>query len=533
MSTKLNKLLIANRGEIAIRVQRTATEMGLKTVTVFTDDDRNSLHAQVADQSFQLKGTGAAAYLDIDRIIRVSQENECDAIHPGYGFLSENADFAEACIKSGITFVGPSPHAQRLMGDKLQAHSLADANQISVLPASGVLTSTSEAIEFIRSNESNPVILKAVTGGGGRGMRIVHHVDEVSSALERGSAEARAAFGSGALYAEMLIEHALHIEVQILGDNHGEISHLGERDCIIQRRHQKIVEVAPSPQLPPSLRERILADAVKLANAAKYNNLGTFEFLVNGENLNDNSDYYFIEANPRLQVEHTVTEEVTGVDLVRTQIEIAEGKSLAELGLNSSNAPESRGFAIQLRVNMETLQPDGVALPKAGTLTSFLPPVGPGVRIDTFGYEGYSTSSLYDSLLAKLIVHNGQPNLNSVVKRAASALGEFVIVGVDTNLGTLMNMMALESISDGRMYTRFIDDNLASLLKERRLATKPSSSDRKIELAGAQVDARDPLAVLSKGRQQRQELLAQALPQDEYPEGMALLYVPPCNRPSS
>lgn len=520
MPKDLKKLLIANRGEIAIRIHRTATEMGLDTVTVYPQDDGESLHAMVGCESVQLEGVGAAAYLDIEQMIELAKAHDCDSIHPGYGFLAENADFASACGRSEITFIGPSPKALVLMGDKLKARDLAVANNIPVLPATNILKSTDEAIEFMNSAANGGrVMLKAVAGGGGRGMRAVSDVKEIASAMERGSAEALAAFGSGDLYAELLIEHALHIEVQIIGDVDSNVSHLGERDCSIQRRNQKVVEVAPSPQLPDSLRQGILADAVKLAGAAEYSSLGTFEFLVDGQNLNDDSPYFFIEANPRLQVEHTVTEEVTGVDLVRTQLEIAQGRSLEEMGLTRELAPPPRGFAIQLRVNMEALQEDGVAMPKTGTLTAFLPPEGPGIRVDSFGYEGYKTSGLYDPLLAKLIVHSGQPSFAAAAGRAARALSEFVIDGVETNLGVLMNIMDDNRVRNGQMYTRFIDENLDSLLEPRTLATKPSSADRNIELAGAKVDSRDPLAVLSEGRQQREELRAQATPEREYAEG--------------
>ena len=479
MPANLNKLLIANRGEIAIRIHRTASAMGLSTVSVFPEDDKQSLHVDVADRSVQLEGVGAAAYLDIEQIIDVAQEHRCDAIHPGYGFLAENADLADACAKSGITFIGPRPTVLKLMGDKLEARNLAAMNQIPVLPATGILSSSDEAAEFMRSVAlDGQVMLKAVAGGGGRGMRVVDDLKKLDSAIERGSAEALVAFGSGDLYAELRVDRALHIEVQIVGDNHGEISHLGERDCSIQRRNQKVVEVAPSPQLPNPLRQRILADAVKLAQAANYNNVGTFEFLVDGEELNDDSAYFFMEANPRLQVEHTVTEQVTSVDLVRTQIEIAQGRTLDDLHIKRDEVPQPRGYAIQLRVNMETLQPDGVALPAAETLTAFVPPIGPGVRVDTFGYEGYKTSGLYDSLLAKLIVHSGQPSFEDAANRAMRALQDFVITGVETNLGVLMNTMDDANIREGRMYTRFVDDNLTTLLTPRLLAAKPSTVDR-------------------------------------------------------
>ena len=412
------KLLIANRGEIAVRIHRTAREMGIATVGVHPADDRESLHVQAVDESAELDGTGAAAYLDIEQIVGIARDRGCEAIHPGYGFLAENAEFAEACEAAGIVFVGPSAHVLRLFGDKLRARDLAASNGLPVLPASAVIDDRNQAEAFYEDLQPNgTMILKAVAGGGGRGMRVIERKEDIAEALVRGAAEAEAAFGSGALYAERLVERALHIEVQVLGDRHGNVGHLGERDCSIQRRHQKVVEVAPSPQLDPTLRERILEAAVTLADAAGYDNIGTFEFLVDGADLGERSPFYFIEANPRIQVEHTVTEAVTGVDLVRAQLAIAGGASLPDLGLSHGNAPAPRGHAVQLRINMEKLGADGVAIPRTGTLTAFRPPQGPGVRVDTFGYEGYKTSGLYDSLLAKLIVHSGEPSFADAVSR--------------------------------------------------------------------------------------------------------------------
>ena len=513
------KLLIANRGEIAVRIHRTAREMGIETVGVHPADDSESLHVETMDEAVELTGTGAAAYLDIEQIIAVARDRGCGAIHPGYGFLAENADFAAACEAAGIVFVGPSPDVLRLFGDKIKARDLAAANGLPVLPASAVIADADQAEAFYEGLQPDgTMILKAVAGGGGRGMRVIERKEDIAEALLHGAAEAQAAFGSGALYAERLIERALHIEVQVLGDQHGNVNHLGERDCSIQRRHQKVVEVAPSPQLAAGLRTRILDAAVTLAEAAGYDNIGTFEFLVDGADSSEAPPFYFIEANPRLQVEHTVTEAVTGVDLVRTQLAIASGAALDELGLGEGAAPTPRGHAIQLRVNMEELGEDGVALPRTGTLNAFRPPEGPGVRIDTFAYEGYRTSGLYDSLLAKLIVHSGESDFGDAVNRARRALGEFVIGGVDTNLSVLMNMMDDPEVRAGSMYTRYVDDHLPRLLRERELADKPGTAP-KVALAGAQVDAADPLAVLGQGRKIREEERAQVVEQAEYAEG--------------
>ncbi len=518
----IGKLLIANRGEIAVRIQRTAHEMGIATVSVFPDDDKNALHALTSKSPVQLEGTGAAAYLDIKQIIDVAEQNDCDALHPGYGFLAENHQFARACRDANIVFVGPNPNALELFGDKLRSRNLALTNDVPVLPASAMIDELTTATEFFASIQPDQnMILKAVAGGGGRGMRVIRNESEIEDALNRGSLEAKAAFGSGDMYAELMLDRALHIEVQIVGDQAGNILHLGERDCSIQRLHQKVVEVAPSPQLPQALRERIHEAAVRLALSAEYDNVGTFEFLVDGSDLNDDAAFYFIEANPRLQVEHTVTEEVTGVDLVRIQLGLASGQTLESLGLESTPTP--RGFAIQLRVNMETLKNDGIALPRTGSLSSFRPPQGPGVRVDTFGYEGYKTSGLYDSLLAKLVVHSGQGNFTDVVARARRSLHEFVIEGVDTNLGVLMNIVDDPDVQRGVMYTRYIEDNLEPLLANRELAGNPNAAELgpKISLAGAQVDANDPLAVLSQGREQREQERAQATERVEYAEGIA------------
>ena len=515
----ISNLLIANRGEIAVRIQRTAHDMGITTVSVFPDDDQNALHALSSDTPVRLEGTGAAAYLDIEQIIDVAKQNNCDAVHPGYGFLAENHHFARACQDANIIFVGPNPNTLELFGDKLRARELALANDIPVLPASLVIADLKTATDFFDSIQpEHSMMLKAVSGGGGRGMRIIRNRTEIEDALHRGSLEANAAFGSGDMYGELMVEHALHIEVQIVGDRAGNIRHLGERDCSIQRLHQKIVEVAPSPQLPEALRRSIHEAAVHLAESAAYDNVGTFEFLVDGSNLNEDAAYYFIEANPRLQVEHTVTEEVTGLDLVRTQLGLASGQTLESLGLTATPSP--RGFAIQLRINMETLKKDGLTLPQTGTLSSFRPPQGPGIRVDTFGYEGYETSSLYDSLLAKLVVHSGQGGFIDAVHRARRSLGEFVIQGVDTNLGVLMNIVDDPNVQGGGLYTGYIEANRDRMLAKRELADNPGRKNSTVALAGAQVDANDPLAVLSQGREKREQERAREIDEIEYADGI-------------
>ncbi len=521
----IQKLLIANRGEIAVRIHRTAHEMGIATVAVFPEDDAAAMHALVADEAVQLTGVGAAAYLDIAQIIAAAAEHNCDAIHPGYGFLSENEDLAAACTDAGITFVGPAAKTLGLFGDKLSARALALNTGVPVLPASEILTDAGMARAFFQTVQPNGcMIFKAVAGGGGRGMRVIRTAEDFEDALSRGSSEAEAAFGNGALYAELMVERALHIEVQIVGDRFGGLCHLGERDCSVQRRHQKVLEVAPSPQLPDGLRQQIHTAAIALAGAANYDNVGTFEFLVDAANLSEDSPFYFIEANPRLQVEHTVTEEVTGIDLVRTQLEIAAGRRLADLGLGPDSVPAPRGFAIQLRVNMERLKANGLALPRSGTLTGFAPPQGPGIRVDTFGYVGYKTSTNYDSLLAKVIVHCGQPSFGAAVQRAKRALTEFDIDGLETNINVLLNMLDDPAIQAGEMYTRYVDDHLKALVAPRdavprhpRAAALPAAAEEaKPALAGAQVDVNDPLAVLKYGHERR----AQEPKETQYKEGL-------------
>ena len=315
-------LLIANRAEIAIRIMRAAAELGIRTVAVFSDDDARSLHTKKADESRRLNGVGAAAYLDAEQIIAVAKQAGCDAIHPGYGFLSEKASFARRCADEGIMFVGPRPEILELFGDKVQARSLAARCGIPLLRGTSGPTSLDEARDFFSSlGDGASIMIKAIAGGGGRGMRAVHQIENVDEAYKRCQSEARSAFANGDVYVEQLMPRARHIEVQIVGDLAGGVSHLWERECSIQRRNQKIVEVAPSPGLAPALRDRLTAAAVRMAKEVRYDNLGTFEFLVNvASDKNDEATFAFIEANPRLQVEHTVTEEVTGIDLVKLQI---------------------------------------------------------------------------------------------------------------------------------------------------------------------------------------------------------------------
>ena len=501
----LKSLLIANRGEIAIRIVRAAAEIGIRTVTIFSEDDTQSLHTRKADEARPLPGRGATAYLDIEQIVAVAKQAGCDAIHPGYGFLSENAEFASQCAEAGITFVGPQVETLALFGDKGQARILAKKCGIPVLPGTSGSTSLEEAKDFLVSlGNDAAVMIKAIAGGGGRGMRVAHSVDEIDAAYTRCQSEAKAAFGSGDVYVEQLVLRARHIEVQILGDGSGAVSHLGERECSIQRRNQKLVEIAPSPGLSSHLRGRLSTAAVRFAQEVQYASLGTFEFLVDAAHNGDDATFTFIEANARLQVEHTVTEEVTGVDLVKAQLRIAGGSSLADLGLTQAGIPEPRGFAMQVRINMETMASDGTIRPAGGTLSAFEVPSGPGLRTDSFGYVGYTTSPSFDSLLAKLIGYSPSPDFSDVVTRLYRALCEFKIEGVATNIPFLQSLLQHSDVTKNKVYTRFVEEHIAELVDsgdhQRFFFHKEAVQAGTPALAGVKTDTVDPLAVLDHGK---------------------------------
>ncbi len=499
---KIQRLLVANRGEIAIRVMRAAAELGIRSVAVYGEDDARSLHVRRADESRPLAGSGVPAYLDIDQLVSVAREAGCDAIHPGYGFLSERAAFARACADAGITFVGPTPETLLLFGDKTAARALAERVGVPVLSGTSHATSFEEARRFLASLPAGKgMLLKAVAGGGGRGMRLVTDGDELPAAYERCRSEAKAAFGSGDLYVEALVARARHIEVQVAGDGSGEVVHLWERECSLQRRHQKLVEVAPAPGLDPVLRHELTEAALRLAREARYRSLGTVEFLVD---LEAPASFAFIETNARLQVEHTVTEAVTGIDLVQAQLRLAGGSSLTDVGL-TAELPEPFGFAVQVRVNMETLDDEGTPRPTGGTLTAFEPASGLGVRTDTFGYSGYTTSPHYDSLLAKVIGH-ASGEFTDALTRTDRALAEMRVEGVATNIPLLQALLQHPDVRAGELYTRFLDDHLGELLAAQKEAHRrlffeeqvPDSAGR--GLAGARVDTTDPLAVLAYGK---------------------------------
>ncbi len=488
----MKKLLIANRGEIALRVMRAAQDLGIATLSIYAEDDAESLHVRKAEEAVGLDGKGARAYLDIQQIAALAAANGCDVVHPGYGFLSENAAFAAALTASGIGFVGPSAAALEKFGDKAVARGLAESLGVPVLAGLSHAAGIEEAQAFFLEHEASGIVLKAVAGGGGRGMRVVRDITELADAYARASSEAEAAFGSGALYAEQYVGRARHIEVQIVGDGSGAVSHVWERECSVQRRHQKLIEIAPSPSLDAALRQEICAAAVKLGSAVDYAGLGTIEFLVDM----DTGAFFFMEANARVQVEHTVTEEVTGIDLVQAQLKIADGATLADIGLLQDAIPAARGYAVQLRINMETMDAEGNVKPAGGVLGSFVPPSGPGLRTDTYGYAGYRTNPNYDSLLAKLIVSAPSVDFSQVVSRARRALQDFEISGVGTNIEFLDGLLSHPEFLAQNVSTAFVDAHMAELV---RGGDDDGTSDA-AALAGARIDPQDPLAVLEHGK---------------------------------
>lgn len=527
----MEKLLIANRGEIAVRIARAAAELGLVTVAVYAEDDAASLHRSRADESEALTGSGPAAYLDIGQMVEVACRSGCDAVHPGYGFLSENPDFAAAVEAAGLTFVGPTPETLALLGDKVSARRLAGTCGVPLLAGSQAPVTLEEARAFLAGlPDGVDMVIKAVAGGGGRGMRVVGSAADLEEAFARCCSEARLAFGDDRVYVEEFLPKARHLEVQVLGDGTGAVSHVWERECSIQRRHQKIVEVAPSPTIGPQLRESLLRAAVDIGEAARYRGLGTIEFVVDGSG----ERYAFIEANARLQVEHTVTEEVTGLDLVRAQLEVAAGRTLAELSLEQRDIPVPRGYAAQARINMETMLADGTTRPGGGTLTSFEVPTGPGLRTDTFGYVGYTTSPAYDSLLAKLIVHSPAGSFADCARKGYRALCETRIEGVATNLDFLRNLFAQPAFQASEVHTGYVDEHVDELVSEAghrvyhggRAAAAPATP----VLAGVKVDAADPLAVLDHGKSGGASVAAApraiALVDEELPAGVSVIRAP-------
>jgi acetyl/propionyl-CoA carboxylase alpha subunit/acetyl-CoA carboxylase carboxyltransferase component len=493
----LARLLIANRGEIAIRIAHAAAGLGVPTVGVFSEDDAAALHVRHVDTARPLRGEGPAAYLDAEQLVAVARDTGCDAVHPGYGFLSERADFAQRCGEAGLVFVGPRPETLALLGDKAAARALAVRCGVPVLRGTPGGIGPDQARAFLATlGAGGAVMVKAVAGGGGRGMRPARTPAELDAAWTRCRSEAESAFGDGALYVEELLPRARHVEVQVVGDGSGLASQLGDRDCSLQRRHQKLLEVAPAPGLPDALRARLAGAAVRMAAETRFLGVGTFEFLLDADQP---ERFAFIEANPRLQVEHPVTEEVSGVDLVATQLALAAGRSLAALGLRPEAMPAPRGTALEVRVNMETVLADGSVRPAGGVLETFVLPTGPGLRVDTAGYAGWRPGSRFDSLLAKVIVRDASGGLGAAIGRAYRALCELRVDGVATNLSFLRNLLRHPALAGWDVTTRFVDEALPALTADavhpERAGARPVAPR-----AGARVDARDPLAVLEHGK---------------------------------
>ena len=443
----IRKILVANRGEIAIRVMRTCREMGIQSVAVYSDIDRNAMHVRYADEAYHIgPSPSAQSYLVVDKIIEVAKKSGADAIHPGYGFLSENAVFEERCRKEGIIFIGPSAEAISTMGDKITSRRKMTSAGVPVVPGTtDPITSEEDAVKTIHEI-GLPVMIKASAGGGGKGMRMVDKEEDILPALRSARSEAKAAFANDAVYIEKYIKSPHHIEFQILGDTHGNVIHLFERECSVQRRHQKVVEESPSPLLNPDIRAKMGADAVAAAKAVNYAGAGTIEFI-----MDDDLNYYFLEMNTRLQVEHPVTEFVTGVDLVKEQIRVADGLPLSYTQEDLSQ----RGHSIECRIYAE--DPDNNFMPSPGKIEHLSEPGGPGIRIDGYAYQGYTIPMDYDPMISKLIVWGA--DRDAALKRMHRALQEYKISGVKTSIRLLDNIIAHPDFVQGNYNTHFIEKN--------------------------------------------------------------------------
>ena len=443
-----NKILVANRGEIAVRVVRACAEMGIQSAAIFSDADRNALHVKRADEAYSLGPDPVSGYLNVHRIVSLAEAAGCDALHPGYGFLSENPQLAEACAKRGITFIGPSPGVIRAMGDKIEARKSMIAAGVPVVPGgNNSLASLDEAVALAREI-GYPVMLKATSGGGGRGIRRCNDEDELQRGFDRVASEATKAFGSADVFIEKAVVNPRHIEVQILGDRFGNVIHLFERDCSIQRRHQKLIEIAPSPQLNDEQRRYVCELGVRAARAVGYENAGTVEFL-----LDSQGRFFFMEMNTRLQVEHTISEQITGIDIVQEQIRIAAGKALSY----QQSDITMRGYAVQFRINAE--DPKNDFLPNFGRITRYYAPGGPGVRTDAAIYTGYEFPRYYDSMCAKLIVW--ALTWEQVLARARRALNDMGVQGVKTTIPYYQEILKTTEFREARFDTSFVEQHPA------------------------------------------------------------------------
>src|SRR5690349_10837295 len=442
------KLLIANRGEIAVRIVRACRELGIKPVAIFSEADRNALHVRLADEAYAIgPAPSRESYLRIDKIIDAAHRSGCDAIHPGYGFLAENAGLPRACAEAKITFIGPSAEAMEALGSKTAGRQLARRSDVPTVPGTSDAIADPADAQALAQNMGYPVLLKAVAGGGGKGMRLVTADADFVSAFRDASSEAMTAFGNASLYLEKYLEKPHHVEIQILADHHGRVVSLGERECSVQRRHQKVIEEAPSPIMTPDLRKKMGEAAVRLARAGGYTNAGTVEFLVDS-----NLDFYFLEVNTRLQVEHPVTEQVTGLDLVKLQIAIAAGHRLPF----AWEAIIPRGHAMEVRLYAE--DPDNNFFPSPGKILSRHVPSGAGIRLDEGVYEGWTVPNDYDPLLSKLIAWGN--SREETIARLRRALDEYTITGIRTNAGLFRRILEEHEFLRGEIHTRWLDDLL-------------------------------------------------------------------------
>jgi len=447
-----NKILIANRGEIAIRIARACKELGISTVGVYSTVDKDSLHLRHVDDAVWIgESPPQSSYLNIERIIECAKETGVDAIHPGYGFLAENAQFARACESAGIVFIGPDSRALALVGDKVASRNTVKQVGVPIIPGMEGAAEETNFFKKMAAEVGYPVIVKASMGGGGKGMRIVHSEAELEASVAAGRREAESAFGDDTVYLEKYIDRPRHIEFQVLRDNHGNVVHLFERECSIQRRHQKIIEETPSPILDNALREKMGESAKKVIEAAGYTNAGTVEFLVDNDR-----NFYFLEVNARIQVEHPITEVVTGVDLVRQQLLIASGERIEF----TQEDITQRGHAIEARIYAE--DPENNFLPSPGTILFLNEPSGPGVRVDSGIYQGWNVPPHYDPILAKLIV--GAETREHSIARLADSLCNYIILGIKTNIGFLKRIIETKKFREGRFHTHFIDENEEQLL---------------------------------------------------------------------
>ena len=443
----IRKILIANRGEIALRIVRACRELGIRTLAVYSEADEQSLHVQLADEAICIgPAQGNESYLRADRILSAAEIADVDAIHPGYGFLSENSEFAEQCESCNITFIGPKSETINQMGDKAKARDAMAKAGVPIIPGSeGALANETEATK-VAQKIGFPVIIKAVAGGGGRGMRIAHNAVSFVKEFQSARLEAEKAFGNGAMYVEKYLENPRHVEFQILADRHGNVIHLGERDCSVQRRHQKVIEEAPSPFLDKNLRNRMGKAAIKAATASNYVNAGTIEFLVDAK-----GNFYFIEMNTRIQVEHPVTEEITGFDIVKEQLRIAGG---AVLSVKQKDI-KFTGHAFECRINAEDSR---TFLPSPGKIESFHPPGGPGIRVDSHLYDGYTVPPFYDSLVAKIIAH-GESRENAL-GRLTQALDELIVEGIRTNTSLHRELVKDQAFREGGVSIHYLESKL-------------------------------------------------------------------------